>query len=270
MDLILYLKYFFLGLVQGFTEPIPVSSSGHLEIVSSVFGIVNEGLSFAIIVNFASLLAVLLIYKKEIASLAKNNYNYVFKKDKSQKSEFVFFVNLIIATIPAGLLGVLLSDIIDEKLSGIKIIGYTLLITALALFLIKNMHGGKKTDHDITIKDALIVGFAQVCALIPGISRSGATIVAAMAIGINQKTALKFSFFLYIPVSIGASILGFSDLLSDPKLNELIIPYSIAFVTTFFMTYIALKWFMGIMEKGKLMIFSIYCLIMGLIVIMFL
>lgn len=269
MDIILYLKYLVLGLVQGFTEPIPVSSSGHLEIVSTLFGIVSDGLSFAIIVNFASLLAIILVYKKDIAELIKNNYAYV-KGDKTQYKDFRFLMYLVVATIPAGVLGLLFSDMIEDKLSGVKIIGITLLITALALYLIKNMNGGKKTEYDITIKDAIIIGLAQTCALIPGISRSGSTIVAAMALGVHQKTALKFSFFMYIPVSLGTAILGFKDLFEDPNFGELVIPYSIAFVATFFMTYIALKWFMGVMEKGKLMIFAIYCLFMGLFVTIFL
>lgn len=270
MDIVLYVKYLFLGLVQGFTEPIPVSSSGHLEIVSTLFGIVSDGMSFAIIVNFASLLAILLVYKKDIGELIRNNYAYVVKKDKTQYKDFRFLMYLIIATIPAGVLGLLLNDYIEGKLSGIKIIGYTLLITAIALYLIKNMTGGKKTEYDITVKDAIIIGLAQACALIPGISRSGSTIVAAMALGVHQKTALKFSFFMYIPISLGTAALGFKDLFEDPNFGQLIGPYSVAFIATFFMTYIALKWFMGVMEKGKLMIFAVYCLVVGLLVTLFL
>ncbi|OZU90640.1 UDP pyrophosphate phosphatase [Virgibacillus indicus] len=263
------LKYLILGLIQGFTEPIPISSSGHLIIFRELFNIEIKGLSFEILVNFGSLIAVLLIYKNDIIRLIKNGLNFIFKKDEEGKGDFQFIVFLVIATIPTGILGLLFEDYIGEKLSGVAIVGYTLLITGVALWIIRNLRG-RKGDGDLTVKDAIIVGLAQSVALIPGISRSGATIVAAMLLGMKQETALRFSFLLYIPVSLGITVLSITDIIGDPDFDTLMIPYLIAFIASIIASFYALKWFINIMAKGNLKYFSFYCFIVGILVILFL
>lgn len=268
VDFFLWIKYLVLGLIQGFTEPIPISSSGHLVLLQHFFGIEIEGLSFEVLVNFASLLAVLLIYRKDIMNLANDGIRYTMTREKQYKSGFNFIVYLVIATIPAGVIGVLFGDWISEQFKHIKVIGATLLVTGIALWLIRNLRG-RKNDAELTMIDAIIVGLAQAVALIPGISRSGATIVAAMGLGMKQETALKFSFLLYIPVSLGGGILAINDLVRDPNLMSMLIPYTLAFAASFITTYFSLKWFMGIMEKGNLIYFSIYCFIVGTLVILF-
>ncbi|XKF71184.1 undecaprenyl-diphosphate phosphatase [Cytobacillus firmus] len=261
-DFLTLFKYLFLGLFQGFTEPIPISSSGHLEIAQHFFDLDIKGLSFALLVNTASLLAVLLIYKEDIIRLIRNGLAYVTAKDKQAESDFRFIIYLIIGTIPAGVIGILFEDFIDDHLANIKTVGITLIVTGLALWLIRNLRG-RKNDAELSYKDAIIVGLAQAVALIPGISRSGATIVAAMGLGMKQETALRFSFLLYIPVSAGGMILGFNDILTDPNLSELALPYTIAFFASLIASYFSLKWFMNIMAKGNLKYFAIYCFIVG-------
>lgn len=270
-ELLTLIKYFILGFVQGITEPIPISSSGHLIIFRELFGVKANGLSFEIFVNFASLLAVLVIYRNDIIRLVTNGTRYIVKKEKeeSDRKDFQFIIYLIIATIPVGVFGVLFGDAIGDALSNTKIVGFTLLITAVALWLIRNLRG-RKNDGDLTTKDAIIVGLAQMVALTPGISRSGATIVGSMLVGMKQETALRFAFLLYIPVSLGTGILEIPEILKDPNINSLLIPYIIAFITTFIATYFALKWFMDIMAKGNLKYFSYYCVIVGILVILFL
>jgi undecaprenyl-diphosphatase len=264
------LKYLILGLFQGFTEPIPISSSGHLVMLRHIFNLQDQlaGLSFEILVNTGSLIAVLIVFRKDLIRLTQNGLRYILQKDRDAEAtaDFQFIIFLIIATIPTGVLGFLLEDYISEKLSQPVIVGYTLLITAAALWVIRNIHG-KKNDGDLTVKDALIVGAAQAVSLIPGISRSGATIVAAMLVGMKRETAFRFSFLLYIPVSLGVSILGFSDIISDDKFNTLMIPYVIAFLAAIIASYFALKWFANIMAKGNLKYFSIYCFIVGILAI---
>ena len=151
-EFVLLIKYLFLGIVQGFTEPIPVSSSGHLVMIQHFLGIEVSGMSFELLVNSASLIAVLLIYREDILRLASNGYLYVTKRQESAKSDFRFIVYLIIATIPAGIVGVLFDDVIAEHLKGIKTIGITLLITGIALWSIRNMRG-RKNDNDLSIKE---------------------------------------------------------------------------------------------------------------------
>lgn len=265
-NLIEILKYILLGIFQGITEPIPISSSGHLVLLQHLIGIDFDGLTFELVVNFASLLAVLIIYRESIQQLFFGAIRYLTKRNKADQADFRFVVYLIIGTIPAGVIGVVFGDMIAEHLTGVKVIGATLLVTGLALWLIRNLRG-RKNDSELTFKDAIIIGLAQAVALIPGISRSGATIVAAMSLGMKQETALKFSFLLYIPVSVGGIALAMSDFLQMPNLKDLIVPYSLAFIGSLVASYFSLKWFMGIMARGNLVYFSIYCFIVGTIVI---
>jgi len=262
-------KYLILGAIQGFTEPIPISSSGHLVIFRKLFNIQIEGLSFEILVNFASLLAVLVIYRKDIIRLIVGFFKYIQTKNSEYKEDFFFAVYLVIATIPTGIFGILLEDYISTRLTGVTIVGVTLLITGIALWIIRNLRGNKN-DGDLTVKDALIVGLAQSVALIPGISRSGATIVASMLLGMKQETALRFSFLLYIPVSLGVTILSAKDIVNDPNFSALAIPYLLAFAASLILSYYALRWFMNIMARGNLKYFSYYCFVAGILVIIFL
>lgn len=270
VDLIEIIKYVFLGLLQGITEPIPVSSSGHLVIFQHFFNMEIPGLSFELFVNFASLIAVLIIYRQDLARIIKNGWGFLFSPQKTDKmkKDFYFILYLVIGTIPAALIGLLFEDQIASVFKGVRVIGFTLLITGLALWLIRNLNG-RKTEGELSFKDAIIVGCAQAVALIPGISRSGATVVASMGMGMNRETALKFSFFLYIPVSLGGMILSISDLATDPAINQLMVPYLFAFVTSLVASFFSLKWFMNIMQKGKLGYFSMYCFIVGTLVIIF-
>ncbi|MBY0096188.1 undecaprenyl-diphosphate phosphatase [Mesobacillus maritimus] len=267
-ELLTLLKYLFLGLLQGFTEPIPISSSGHLVLAQYFMGIETRSLSFELLVNAASLIAVLIIYREDIIRLAKNGISYIVTRNPESKADFMFIVYLVVATIPAGVIGVLFNDVISEVLKGVHIVGITLIVTGVALFLIRNLRG-RKQDGDITLKDSIIVGLAQAVALIPGISRSGATIVASMGLGMKPETALRFSFLLYIPVSLGGTLLSITDIANDPNLSQLFIPYLGAFIVSFIASYFSLKWFMGIMAKGNLIYFSIYCFIIGAAVLIF-
>lgn len=154
MDWIEWLKYAVLGLVQGFTEPIPVSSSGHLVIAERLFGLHIEGLGFEVLVNFASLLAILLIYRKDIVRLTVNTFRFLFTRAQDAKDDFMFVIYLILATIPAGIIGVVFKDTIADVFKGVKIIGATLLVTALALWLIRNLRG-RKGDKDLSFGERL-------------------------------------------------------------------------------------------------------------------
>ncbi|SOC18031.1 undecaprenyl-diphosphatase [Ureibacillus xyleni] len=267
LDILYIIKMIIIGLVQGFTEPIPVSSSGHVMIASEILGLGEQGFTFAILTNTASLFAILFIYRNDIGRLLSNSIAYLRTKNKRYRSDFRFVIFIIVGTIPAGALGVLLNDIIAENVS-MTTIAMMLFVTGIALWIIRNMKG-YKDERDLTVKDALLVGLGQAVALTPGISRSGATIISAIAVGMKQETALRFSFMLYIPVSVGGVILGFTDFLNEPNKSELAIPYLAAFIATLFMTYFAMRWFMGIMKNGKLVYFTYYCFIVGTLLLIF-
>ncbi|WP_173916957.1 undecaprenyl-diphosphate phosphatase [Halobacillus sp. Marseille-Q1614] len=264
----LLLKYLFLGIFQGFTEPIPISSSGHLVIVQQMMDLKIEGLQFEVLVNFGSLIAVLLIYREDILRLIQNGIGYIWTKDVRQKDDFEFIIYLIIGTIPAGVIGLLFEDQF-EGLKTVEMVGLMLIVTGIALWIIRNLRG-RRGDGALTFKDAVIVGLAQSVALIPGISRSGATIVAAMLLGMKQETALRFSFLLFIPISLGTMLMSIGDLIEDPNLGEFWLSYLIAFAASVFASYFSLKWFMGIMARGNLKYFAFYCFIVGGLVVFFL
>ena len=262
MLLIEIIKYIFLGLLQGVTEPIPVSSSGHLVMAQEFLGLHTEGLTFEIFVNTASLVAVPILFRKDIIELIVDTLKFI-KGDRTEEviRNFRFAMYLVVATIPAGVLGLIFNDIIGDTKS-VMLVGFMLIVTGIALWFIKNKRG-QKLDKDLTLKDAIIVGLFQAIALIPGLSRSGATIVGALGVGMNQKTAFKFSFLLYIPVSLGTALLGIKDIIQTPPDSSLMISYMFAFVASLVASYFSLKWLKGIMERGQLGIFSKYCFVVG-------
>ena len=267
------LKFIFLGFVQGITEPIPVSSSGHLLIFQKLVGQINN-IDFEIlatITNLGSFLAILFIFRKDIIRLFKGFFGYFGSKDKKLYNDYKYCFYIIIATIPAGIMGLVVTklDLFDFLEKNIKFVGVTLLITALFLFIIRNFKG-RKEDEDITFKDAIIIGIFQVIALIPGISRSGATIVGGMFRKLKRETAFNFSFILYIPISLATTILGLKDLVGANLEFTTILLYFISMVVAFIFTYIGTKWFRKIVREGKLIYFTIYCLIVGILVILFL
>lgn len=270
MDLIIFI---FLGFIQGITEPIPVSSSGHLLIFQKLVGSIDN-IDFellATITNFGSFLAILLIFRKDIIKLFKSFFGYLSSKDKKLYNDYKYCWYVVLATIPAGVIGLIVTklDLFDFLEKNVKFVGITLLITALFLFIIKDFKGVKE-DKDITLKDAIIIGLFQVVALLPGISRSGSTIVGGMFRKLKRSTAFNFSFILYIPISIATTVLGLKDLFSANLDTNTLMLYFMSMIIAFIFTYIGTKWFRKIVNEGKLIYFTIYCLVVGLLVIIFL
>ncbi len=260
------LKYALLGLIQGITEPIPISSSGHLRIFQQLFNVKSIDLNFEIIVNFGSLIAILIIFRKDLIRLVKSFFTYIFtSKKKETKIDFKYCLLIIVGSIPIGIIGFLLKDFVESKLSNINILGISFIITALALYLVRNLNG-KKNDQDITYKDAIIIGLLQVLAIFPGISRSGITLVGCLLRDLKREAALKYTFMLYIPVSLATFGLGIYDLTTTGELSSIFIPYTIGLVISFIGTLISYKWLSNIVKNGKLIIFAIYCLILSGIV----
>ena len=274
-------EYILLGILQGITEPIPVSSSGHILILQTILEKFNQSINIdfsilATITNLGSLVAIIIIFWNDIVSLVKSFFTFVFKKDKRKTiknltNDYKYCWKIVIATIPAGVAGLIATklNLLTTLEENVKFVGFMLLLTALFLFLIKDFKGKKERDN-ITFTDALIIGLCQMIAIIPGISRSGATIVGGMFRNLNRSVAFNFSFILYIPISIATSILGIKDLLELSISSSTFILYIISALLAGMFTYIFTKWFAKIVKEGKLAYFSIYCLILGLIVIIFL
>lgn len=260
----LLLKYLILGIIQGFTEPLPISSSGHLRIFKSILNSeVLSDMNFEIVVNFGSLVAILILYRKEIVNIIKDFFCYIKTKEEKYEVNYKYAWLIVVGTIPAALLGLFVKDFIEEHFTT-KLVGLMLIITSILLFMIKDIKG-KKEKQDMTVLDALKIGLFQVVALLPGISRSGSTVVGGMKSNLTREAALNYSFMLYIPISVASMVLGISDLLNSGTLNELFIPYLVSMIAAGIVTYYAAKLFIDIMKKGKLIYFSIYCFIVGIV-----
>lgn len=262
------LKYIFLGFVQGFTETIPVSSSGHLMIFKTLMDVDVDFDTIAILTNFGSLIAIIILFWKDIKDLIIGFFKYLKTKDKKYKAEYKYCWLIVLGCIPAGFAGFLVSklDLFAKIEDNIKIVGVSLIITALLLYLIRNFKG-KKEDKNLTYKDALTVGIFQILGLFPGISRSGSTIVGGMFSNLKRDTAFKYSFMLYIPMSVAAMALEISDLNLDSSLT---LNYVLSIVVAAVVTLLVTKWFRKIVNEGKLIYFSVYCLIVGMLVVIFL
>ena len=262
------LKYIFLGFIQGLTETIPVSSSGHLMIFKRILDLNVDFDTIAILTNFGSLIAITIFFWSDIKKLLISFFKYLKTKDNKLKSDYRYCWMIVLGCIPAGLAGLLVSklDLFDKIENNIKIVGISLIVTSILLFVVRNFNG-KKDDKKLGIKESLTVGFFQILGLFPGISRSGSTLVGGMSSGLKRDTAFKFSFMLYIPMSIAAMALEIKDLVID---KSLIFYYLMSVLVAAVVTYIVIKWFRKIVSSGKLVYFSIYCFIVGLLVILFL
>ena len=261
------LKYIILGLIQGITEPLPISSSGHLVIFESLF---NTGtlqtLDLEVIVNFGSFLAILIIFWKDIVKLVTGFFKYLFG-DKSFKKEWKYCWLIVLGSIPVGIVGLLFKDKI-EALASVKEVGIALIVTAIALLLVKKTNGNKK-DEDITWVDAVIMGLLQMCALLPGLSRSGMVLVGCLLCKLSKDSALKYTFMLYFPVSVASFGLSAIDVVKEGIDSSLLLSYALGFGAAFVATYFTYKWLSNIVKEGKLWKFSIYCIAVALFVLIY-
>lgn len=267
MDL---LKYIILGIIQGFTEPLPISSSGHLVLIKNLFNTnMMSDMNFEIVVNFGSFLAILLIFWKDIKKLVVSFFTYLLNKKKRKETyqDFKYCLLIIIGTIPVGIAGILLKDKIDTLSGNMMILGISFIFTSFLLYLVKGKNG-KKEDKDMTYKDAVIIGLMQMVALAPGVSRSGTVLVGCLLCGLSRKSSLKYTFMLYFPVSIASMILGVKDMIST-GIGNLLFPYLLGLIAAGIVTYYTYQWLSNLVQKGKLWKFSIYCLILGIFVLIY-
>ncbi len=264
-----YIKYIILGIIQGLTEPLPISSSGHIFLFKHLFNAeLFNSLNFEIISNFGSFLAIFFIFRKDIWKLFKDFFGFIFKKEKrnNYKDGFMYVIKMIISTIPVIITGFLFNDYLESNFSSIRLLGFTFLLTALMLYIVRNIKG-EKTGKDITIKDAIIIGLFEAITIIPGISRSGTVLVACLICKLKKEDALKYTFMLYFPVSLGAMVLKVSDL--GGTSSALLLPYFIGMLFALIVTYYSYQWLSRLVKNGKLWKFSIYCLLLALFIFIY-
>jgi len=256
-----WFQVFFLSIVQGLTEFLPVSSSGHLVLFQKIFGL-EPPVLFDVFVHVGTLGAIIFYFKRELKKLIEG----IFKKEN--KSLYFLFL-IVIGTIPAVIVGLLLEKRIEVIFDSFRLVGISLLITGLLLLLTNIFKDKLKKGKVVSSnwKDALFIGIFQALAILPGISRSGATISAGLFRRFGRDLAFKFSFFLAIPAIIGALILQIPDLVSSSSylINQALIGMVIAGIVGFF----ALKILRKVLVSSKLHIFAIYCLLLGVGVLLF-
>lgn len=248
-----------LGLLQGLTEYLPVSSSGHLAIGSALFGIEGEEtLAFTIVVHVATVFSTLVILWKEIDWIFKG----LFKFQMNDETRYV--INIIISMIPIGIVGVFFKDEVEAIFGpGLLVVGCCLLLTAVLLTF--SYYYKPRQKAEISKKDAFIIGLAQACAVLPGLSRSGSTIATGLLLGDDKAKLAQFSFLMVIPPILGEALLDGMKLMKGEAIAGDIPALSliIGFVAAFVSGCLACKWMINIVKKGKLVYFGIYCAIAG-------
>ena len=252
-----------LGIIQGLTEFLPVSSSGHLELVKAILGdnsAAEQSLTFTVVLHFATALSTIVVFKNEVVEILRGLLQFKWN------SEFKFSLKIIISMLPAVIVGLVFEKEL-ESLFGAKIllVGCMLLLTAVLLLLADK---AKSTKKEVSYLNAMLIGFSQAIAMLPGISRSGATISTSVLLGVDRTRAAKFSFLMVVPLIFGK--IG-KDLVSG-NLNlqsSEIIPILIGFISAFISGLLACKWMISIVKRSKLSYFSIYCAIIGSVAIVY-
>lgn len=255
-----WIEALILGLLQGLTEFLPVSSSGHLELGKVLLDIeAMENLTFSIIVHAATVLSIIVVFFKEIRELTKG----VLKFEWNEST--IYSAKIVVSMIPVGIVGVFFMSEVESLYNGnLVLVGSMLLVTASLLLL---TYLAKSKEKDVTYSDAFIIGLAQAFAVLPGISRSGATIATGLMLGVRKESVTRFSFLMVLIPIIGASVI---DILRTTGPNEItvgFVPLLIGFIAAFLSGLFACSTMLKIVRKGKLIYFAIYCIIVATITI---
>ncbi|PTM11681.1 MAG: UDP-diphosphatase [Bacteroidetes bacterium] len=250
-----------LGIIQGLTEFLPVSSSGHLELGKAILGdqsIPEESLLFTVVLHFATAISTIVVFRKDIWDILKGIMKFQWNEDLQ------FLTKIFISMIPAVIIGYNYESELAELFGGnIQLVGFMLLLTAFLLYLADK---AQNTNKDISFKNALIIGFAQAIAMLPGISRSGATISTSVLLGNDKTKAARFSFLMVVPLifgKIGKDVL--SGELTYESSNFTIL--SVGFIAAFISGLFACTWMIKLVKNSKLSYFAIYCVVVGFIAI---
>lgn len=267
-----WIEALILGLVQGLTEFLPVSSSGHLEIGQALLGTASEeNLMFTVLLHVATVLSTLLVLWHEVAQLFKGTFTTLkWNEEKDYVGKILF------SCIPVFIVGIFLKDYVEAFFGhGLLLVGICLLITATLLYLSEyigkrraEQQTAEEVGHDVTYKDAIIIGCAQALAVLPGLSRSGSTIATGLLCGVKKSAMAQFSFLMVLIPVLGEAFLDLLDLLKGELTVELgVVPMAVGFVAAFVSGAAACKWMIGIVRRQKLTYFAIYCVLAGVLAI---
>ena len=254
-----------LGIIQGLTEFLPVSSSGHLEIGQALFGTASEeNLTFAIVVHTATVLATIVILWKEIMQLLRGTFcTLAWNEEKD------YVAKILVSMIPVFVVGMFFKDEVEAFFgNGLLLVGICLIVTALLLYLsewlTKRLAQKGRAGHEVSYRDAFVIGLAQACAVLPGLSRSGTTIATGLLCGVKKESVAQFSFLMVLVPILGEAFLDLLDLLKGEVVSSLgLLPLAVGFVAAFVTGCFACKFMLNIVRKQKLIYFAIYCVCAG-------
>jgi len=263
-----YLEALILGILQGLTEFLPVSSSGHLEIGKQLLGIkVEDNLVFTVVVHGATVLSTIVVFRKYIAQLLSGLFKFKYNEDTK------YICKIAVSMIPVGIVGVFFKDEVEAMFATdnmMLLVGCALLLTAA---LLSFTYYARQRDKEISYRDAFVIGIAQTCAVVPGLSRSGSTIATGLLLGNKKTEVARFSFLMVLVPILGENLLGVlkyfmkssSEVVSVSSIDAGVLVCG--FIAAFVSGLLACSWMVKIVSKGKLIYFAIYCLIVGLIAI---
>jgi len=257
-----FLKSIILGLVQGLSEFLPISSSGHLVIFSDILNFHEEGVAFEVFVHFGTLLSILVAFRYELKKMVQAPFAVILSKtsDEELKEYFNWDLYIIVATIPAGIVGLLFKDQIEQLFSSSLLVYCMLAVTGLIMVISPHL---KSRNIKLTFKNTFIIGVAQAFAILPGISRSGSTIFTGIAQGIDREKVARFSFLMSVPAIFGAVVLKVRDVLQTSITSSEIINYAAGTFVAFVSGYLAIIWLLDVVKKGKLQWFGYYCFVVS-------
>lgn len=261
-----------LGVIQGLTEFLPISSSGHLVLVPAFLHWhipSNEAFIFFVLVQIATLIGVIAYFWTDLVDIFVGLIKSIFLKEARQAEDTHLGWLIMIATLPAGIFGLLIKPIIEAAFSSSKAVGIFLIITALLLIGAERVAKPARVLKNLNWKDALIIGFFQAFAVFPGISRSGSTICGGMVRQLHRKDAAKFSFLLSIPIMLAAGLMESIDLFQTPNVSQLLPVFIPGFFAAAVTGYLSIRWLLSFLGRHRLDFFSVYLIIIGLITLAF-
>ena len=253
-----------LALVQGLTEFLPISSSAHLILPSQVLGWSDQGLAFDVAVHVGTLLAIVLYFRQEVFDLSQAWLKSVTGKEQSQNGQLAWLI--ILSTLPAGFAGILFNDFISENLRSTAVIASTTILFGLVLLLADRRGSRRLNIENMNIKAALVIGMSQALALIPGTSRSGITMTAALLLGYSRDAAARYSFLLSIPLIAAAGLLKTKELVETGSENDwflVLLGTGVAFISA----YACIHWFLVLLDKIGFTPFVVYRLLLGTVLV---
>lgn len=265
-------KAIVLGIFQGVAEFLPISSSGHLVLLQTLFGIKEGNLFFTEMLHFGTLLSIFIVYFKDIFKIIVEFFILIkdFFKTKRLIVDNTYkkmAMLIIVGSIPTGIMGIALGDIFESFYSSITVVAIAFIITGVLLWISEKSSLGNKSVKEVTYADSFIIGVFQGFAITPGISRSGSTIVGGLFRGLDKKLATKFSFLLALPATFGAAILGIKDALPQEAGTLFTIPLLIGVLISTITGIISIKILIRVLERGKLHYFSYYVWILSVILL---